>query len=169
MRQKRISEFLPTVRDYYLIDDDGNIFNEHIQRYAKQRYRAGTKYHIINLKQKDGTSKGYRVHRLVAMAFLEKKNEKESEVNHIDGNKENNNASNLEWCTPSENQRHAFKTGLNAPRKGEKSNFSKLTSQDIKTIFQMRENGSTQKEIAKAVGCTSSNISYILRGKTWQV
>lgn len=169
MRQRRISEFLPNTRDYYLVDENGNIFNERIQRYAKQRYRAGTKYHIINLKQKDGTSKGYRVHRLVAMAFLEKKNENQNEVNHIDGNKENNSVSNLEWCTPSENQQHAFRTGLQSSRKGEKSNFSKLTSQDIEIVFQMRQKGATQNEIAKAVGCTRSNISYILKGKTWQV
>lgn len=168
MRQRRISEFLPNTRDYYLVDEKGNIFNEHIQRYAKQRYRAGTKYHIINLKQKDGTSKGYRVHRLVAMAFLEKKSEDQNEVNHIDGNKENNSVSNLEWCTSSENQRHAFRAGLQNPRRGERSNFSKLTEQDIQTVFEMRKSGATTKAIAEVVGCTPSNISYILHGKTWQ-
>lgn len=51
------------------------------------------------------------VHRLVADVFVDNiKNKKE--VNHKDGNKQNNNADNLEWVTRSENQKHAFKLGL---------------------------------------------------------
>ena len=52
-----------------------------------------------------------RVHRLVADAFCEKRAECE-EVNHKDGNKLNNAADNLEWCTKSENMIHAYKLGL---------------------------------------------------------
>lgn len=52
-----------------------------------------------------------RVHRLVASAFCNKR-EGCDEVNHIDGNKLNNRADNLEWCTKSENMLHAYKTGL---------------------------------------------------------
>lgn len=53
----------------------------------------------------------YTVHRLVAIAFIQ--NEiKYKQVNHIDGNKKNNNVDNLEWCNNSYNQIHAYKTGL---------------------------------------------------------
>lgn len=54
------------------------------------------------------------VHRLVAAAFLPNPNNLNI-VNHKDGDKLNNSASNLEWCTYSENMRHAFKNGLNGP------------------------------------------------------
>ena len=60
---------------------------------------------------KNGKSKTYSVHRLVAITFIKNPNEFPA-VNHIDGNKENNHVSNLEWCTNHENQMHASRNGL---------------------------------------------------------
>lgn len=60
---------------------------------------------------KNGKYKYIRTHRIVAMAFL-KKDKIRNEVNHKDGNKLNNNLENLEWVTSSENQKHAYKLGL---------------------------------------------------------
>jgi hypothetical protein len=59
----------------------------------------------------DGKAKHFYVHRLVAATFLPNPNNYQ-EINHIDGNKKNNNVSNLEWCSRSDNLRHAYKTGL---------------------------------------------------------
>lgn len=58
-----------------------------------------------------GKIKHKRVHRLVADAFCENPDGK-GEVNHKDGNKQNNSACNLEWCTNSENMIHAYQQGL---------------------------------------------------------
>lgn len=66
---------------------------------------------------KDGKKKSYRVHCLVMQVFnpVVKKfgYDKNYTINHKDGNKLNNGLDNLEWCTQSENQLHAYKTGLN--------------------------------------------------------
>lgn len=56
--------------------------------------------------QKDGKRKYKKVHRIVAEAFIPNQNDY-SQVNHIDGNKQNNNANNLEWCSASYNQLHS--------------------------------------------------------------
>lgn len=165
--EKRIHDFIPEIKDYYTITSDGLIYSDN-SGLMKTRDRAGTDYQIINLSKLDGSKRTFRVHRLVMMAFNPVKNMNELEVNHIDGNKKNNKLENLEWCTASENQIHAFKTGLNKPRKGEKSNFSKLTEDDVKKVFELREKGLLQKEIAEIVGCTKSNISCILRKKSWK-
>lgn len=65
---------------------------------------------------KNGIEKHFNVHRLVAETFLTNINNLPA-VNHIDGNKENNKVDNLEWCTYSENMKHAVRTGLFKPKK----------------------------------------------------
>lgn len=75
-----------------------------------QGYRRVTIYIIVNGKFK---SREFLVHRLVADAFIPNPENKPT-VNHIDGNKSNNTVSNLEWATQSENNKHAYITGLNS-------------------------------------------------------
>jgi len=83
------------------------------------RLRVGAKGYIYVCLSKDCTTKQHRVHRLVAKAFIQNVNNKK-QINHIDGKKNNNKATNLEWCTCKENIRHAFITGLNTGRNATK-------------------------------------------------
>lgn len=76
---------------------------------------------------KNGKSKIWLIHVLVAKAFIQNQDGKPF-VNHIDGVKSNNNVSNLEWVTAKENMAHAISTGLrdphNVPRKYGKNHYS---------------------------------------------
>lgn len=164
--KKRVHDYIPYIKDLYTIDDLGNIYSD-ISGKMKTRNKGNTEYQIINLMTLEGKKKTFRVHRLVMMAFHPIQNMNDMEVNHIDGNKQNNALSNLQWCTASENQLHAFQIGSQKPRKGKKSNFNKFTQKDVDKIFNLRRKGLTQKQIAEKIGCTRSNISYILSKKTW--
>ena len=70
----------------------------------RKQFIVGDGYLQVRLN-KDGVAKGYGVHRLVAIAFRDNPEDKR-EVNHINCDKLDNRVENLEWVTPSENQRH---------------------------------------------------------------
>lgn len=88
----------------YFISDEGNFYSSFTDRIIKpQKDKKGYLYVEIGRKK-------YKVHRLVAKYFLDNPNDY-AQVNHIDCNKENNNVSNLEWCSNKQNYEYALKTG----------------------------------------------------------
>ena len=87
------------------------------------------KFHLLNIRRDKngyvhyyirdlsaGKRKDFKAHRLVAEYFIDNPNDYPI-VNHIDGNKANNHIENLEWCTYSQNNIHAYKNGLNTSKK----------------------------------------------------
>ena len=88
------------------------------------------------------------IHKLVATVFLYNDDPvNKIQVNHKDGNKENYNINNLEWVTPSENQKHAYKTGLRKAVKGTESCRSIHTEEDVKIVCELLQNGKTILQI----------------------
>lgn len=77
-----------------------------------ERKNPKRKGYLVMQLYKDNKPKNCYVHRLVAEAFVENPDNKET-VNHINGDKHDNRASNLEWSTHAENNAHAMETGLN--------------------------------------------------------
>lgn len=99
------------------------------------------------------------VHRLVAQMFLSNPEQK-PEINHKDGNKQNNQASNLEWMTSSENQKHAVEQGLQSrPTAVYKGKFSAETRETIK---QRWASGETFRALAKDYGVSHTCIHDIV-------
>ena len=79
------------------------------QRILKQKVSKDNNHRVELYKDKKG--KTWLVHRVVAFAFIPLVEGKEY-INHIDGNRHNNHRLNLEWCNHTENNNHAFDTGL---------------------------------------------------------
>ena len=96
------------------------------------------------------------VHRMVAETWLDNPNHYE-QVNHIDGDKDNNRVENLEWVTRSENLRHAFRTGLKKHSGG-----SKPTPIRIVETGEIYE---SQAECARRIGCSKGAIWNYFAGR----
>ena len=104
----------------------------------------------LDVLDKKKKTSSYLVHRLVAMAFLEKDPERPL-VNHIDGNPSNNYVWNLEWCNTSENYHHAYNHGLVKHKRGEERKSSKWTDNEVHAICKMMEDGHKATYIYKTL------------------
>ena len=128
---------------------------------------------------KDKILKTYKVHRLVALAFIENPNNK-PQVNHKNGIKTDNRIDNLEWCTNTENVHHAINLGLfvfSTPEKsvnkqvksGELNGCHLLTEKqvlEIRSKFKPREY--TRKMLALEYGVKESTIKDVVLNKSWR-
>jgi hypothetical protein len=153
----------------YECDIFGNVWSLNYNKTKKRRKlkaaidRNG--YLYLNLC-KNNKRRTQRVHRLVMLTFC---GASDLQVNHIDGNKKNNNLLNLEYCTGSENILHAFRTGL-ASNKGENNTRAKLTDKnviEIKTELLNYKRGMISA-LAKKYGVNPETIGGIKRGERWQ-
>lgn len=106
-----------------------------------------------------------KVHRLVAEAFIDNPNGKRC-VNHINGVKTDNRVENLEWCTSSENTKHAWATGLTAVTQGRLENAQAVHESNKKRVI--RDDGvmfESVKDAAKSVGVKASCVSRVCKGQ----
>ena len=117
------------VEDHYIAYPSGNIYNLYGHKMEGTIGRDGYRHMIINKKNRD-------VHRVIADAFIPNDNDFE-QINHINGVKDDNRVENLEWCTRSDNLKHAFANGLESPMHGESNPIHKLTENDVRYIRQV--------------------------------
>lgn len=103
------------------------------------------------------------LHRIVALAHIPNP-ENLPQVNHKDGNKNNNNVNNLEWITLIENMRHSWEIGLRKMGAGEKHPTAKLTNEQVIDIFK---SSLTKTELAKKYNVKHTTIHYIKIGRNW--
>lgn len=135
------------------------------ERILKQKFTGQAKYPAVILSSQT-IHRTCSIHRLVASAFLPLVEGKD-QVNHIDGVKANNTVGNLEWCTKSENSKHAFDTGLNTPPPP----LSGANNAASKAVLQYDINGNfiaefeCAREASVLTGVYQSGISRACCGK----
>ena len=122
----------------------------------------GWGYQFVYLR-KDGKSHMRKLHRLVAIAFIEN-SDNCPEVNHEDGNKKNNHHSNLKWCTSQYNMQHSFAMGLNKPRIGKDNSSSKAVMQ-IDKAGNLIEIHDSVSGAERKTGILNTHISQCAIGK----
>lgn len=156
--------------DYY-ITDTGDVYSRNYMRTGRivklKPYVTKWGYMRVDL-WRNGAYCHKLVHRLVAEAFIPNPDNK-PQVNHIDGNKQNNNVSNLEWTTPSENQLHAHRLFGYKGSRPMLGRFGK-DNPHSKPVLQIK-NGVVIAEFPaiieaeKATGCMHQHISKACKGK----
>lgn len=128
-------------------------------------FKMDNGYWRVNLTL-NGKSRLYSVHRLVAQAFLENP-ENKAQVNHKFGNKQNNEAVNLEWATQPENARHAVATGLASI--GEERPDAKLNADSVCAILKDRYlNRMAEPALAHKYKVSRASIRNVIHGRTWK-
>lgn len=173
---------IPGYEGLYIISDRGRARNinkargTRVLRFMKPS-RGNSGYYIFNLRR-DGVTRSFTVHRLVARTFLGE-GFPGAFVNHINADKLDNRAVNLEWVTPQENREHAMRLGLYPSgaahysalhpgwRAGTRNGRSKLTATTVREARALATAGWKPTRIGRHLGVTSTAIALLLKGKTW--
>ena len=167
-------------REIYAISNLGNIKTLDrvgtkgaiVRGHSLTAHKNSSDYYRVNLNLY-GKSQSFFVHRLVALYFVDNPYNYEF-VNHKDGNKLNNRSDNLEWCSRSENERHAWAIGLKNKNtvgtKGENHGMHKLSQKDvdyIRSVHKRYDKKFGTKPLALQFNVTPQTITNIVNYKNW--
>lgn len=130
----------------YLIKESGEIISKRMNKPMGQETVKGG-YKRVSIINKNGVRKHVLVHRLIAMAFVPNPNNEE-QVNHLDEDKTNNHADNLEWCSRKRNVNY----GTAQQRRSEKRK-KKVLNLDTGEVF------SSISEAEKTINSGYTHIS----------
>ena len=165
MTQNERWKDIPKYEGLYQASDLGNIRSIKFGKVITMKLNLSWGYFKVNLYQ-HGKVACIRVHRLVAITFHENQQGK-PQVNHINGIKTDNRAENLEWCTRSENQKHAFKNELQKSLVGVKNPMSKLNDLQVRQIMLLRRSGLSLASISKKYNISFQHVSRIVNRSAW--
>lgn len=153
------------IKDYeglYWITKNGRVWSCKSNKFLRPRYSRG--YVRVKL-HKNKKGKDFYIHRLVLEHFVSNPKNK-PQCNHKNGIKDDNRIENLEWCSHSENLKHASNNGLMA--RGEKHHETTLKKEDVIIIKKLlKERNLSHKKIAEIYGVARPTISRINIGTRW--
>ena len=162
--------------ELFSISNTGKLYSKISCKILKQHIRKNGYCTVASkIGGRNGKSVCFKIHRLVAEAFLDPPSQSLLDevsktfygivsVNHKDGNKQNNHVENLEWCSHSENIKHAYATGLIKGNAGvsNKMSFFKTEDERISAYVNFKESGLSMNKFAKLIGTTRNTISRLV-------
>ena len=154
----------------YQISDTGEVWTFKHKSPKPLKKRLNADGYVKASLTKDGRMKDYRVHRLVAEAFIPNPENKET-VNHIDGDKENNHVANLEWATRSEQNLHSYSLGLKKAILGHENSNAKLKPDNVKYIRKHYIKGDKEfgaMNLGRKFNIGATSIENIVKGRTYK-
>jgi len=107
------------------------------------------------------------VHRVVVECFIGPAASRLLQVNHKNGDRNDNNLNNLEWVSASENIQHSYRVLLRRRAYGERNGSSKLKEADVRAVRAMLDRMESNVDIARKLNISPSSISAIKTGKLW--
>lgn len=138
-----------------------------LQKYPKiMRADVQSKGYVQIRLFKNGHSKNCGVHVLVAQAFM-LNFEQKPEVDHINGDKENNCVWNIDWTTRRENASRAYRLGLIKINRGTQSHFAKLCAEEV-IYIKNNPDSLKSRELAKKFNVSRATINRIIAGVTYK-
>lgn len=156
---------IPGYEGCYQVSDGGEIRRTSKMRLLKlEKTRSG---YLRVMFCRRGVRSRLLVHRAVAYAFLGAP-QVGQQVNHKDGDKARNAASNLEYVTPSENEQHSRDVLGKRSQKGEAHGRSRLTNESVREIRTLRAGGMRKSQIAQQIGVSHRTVTQIVNGDTWR-
>lgn len=154
-------DIVPGVYPYYMVSNFGKVYHRYLKIIMKPGLETSGYYFII-LSTING-QKIVQMNRLVLMTFNPINNPENYQANHINGNKLNNELSNLEWTTRSENITHAYKTGLHP-----KPSNTIIDIETAKKIVCMLDMGKKCKDIAYILDVNENIVNSIKKKESWK-
>lgn len=162
---------VPGYEHLFKVTRDGRVFSMRTRRELKTLIGpTGYRQFATRIGGRKGAARLFKPHILVALAWIGPAPSDKHEVHHRDGDKLNNDVSNLEWVTRSENTKHAIETGLLEVPRGERRHGAKLTDAAVRRIRRVcrphhRKLG--VRALAREYGVCHRTVLDALHGRLW--
>lgn len=149
----------------YAVTQVGEVWSQKNQKWLKLQTLSNG-YHAVSLF-KDGKARSVLVHRLVGNLFVPRGRKDQTCINHKNGDKTDNRASNLEWLTRGENIQHGFATGLHN-NSGESHGANALTEDKVKGMRERYEEGATFSQLGREFNVSKSCSRSVCLRLSWK-